>query len=89
MFNLFKKDKHNKNQPRLPALMDLNNHPIQEGDIVESLRYDLGRCKINRVGNGYEYESLKTGEKVSWVKMIDATTENQKVEKIIEENPNS
>ena len=89
MFNLFKKGKHNKDKPKLPALMDLNNQPIQEGDIVESLRYDLGRCKINRVGNGYEYESLKTGDKVSWVKMIDATTENQKVKKITEENANS
>ena len=89
MFNLFKKDKHNKNKSKLPSLMDLNNQPIQEGDIVESLRYDLGRCKIKRVGNSYEYESLKTGEKVSWVKMIDATTENQKVKKITEENPNS
>lgn len=89
MFNLFKKGKHNKDKPKLPTLMDLNNQPIQEGDIVESLRYDLGRCKVNRVGNGYEYESLETGDKVNWVKMIDATTENQKVKKITKENPNS
>ncbi len=89
MFNLFKKGKHNKTKLKLPALMDLNNQPIQEGDIVESLRYDLGRCKVNRVGNGYEYESLETGYKVSWIKMIDASTENQKVKKIIEEDPNS
>ncbi len=89
MFNLFKKGKHNKDKPKHPTLMDLNNQPIQEGDIVESLRYDLGRCKVNRVGNGYEYESLETGDKVSWVKMIDATTENQKVKKITKENPNS
>lgn len=85
MFNFFKKGKHNNDKPKLPALLDLNNQPILEGDIVESLRYDLGRCKVNRVGNGYEYESLETGDKVSWVKMIDASTENQKVEKIIEE----
>jgi len=89
MFNLFKKGKHNKDKAKLPTLMDLNNQPIQEGDIVESLRYDLGRCKVHRVGNGYEYESLETGDKVSWVKMIDATTENQKVEKITKEKPNS
>ena len=89
MFNWFKKGKRNNDKPKLPALMDLNNQPIQEGDIVESLRYDLGRCKVNRVENGYEYESLKSGDKVSWVKMIDASTENQKVKKIIEENPNS
>ncbi|GAJ22064.1 unnamed protein product, partial [marine sediment metagenome] len=31
---------------------------------------------------GYVYESLETGKRVNWAKMIDASTENQKVRKI-------
>ncbi|UCG26887.1 MAG: hypothetical protein JSV24_07865, partial [Bacteroidales bacterium] len=57
-------------------------NPLKEGDIVESLRYEMGRCKILVTEEGYIYESLDTGKRVSWAKMIDATTENQKVRKI-------
>lgn len=77
MFGLFKK-KPKEKQP--PKLLDLNSNPINEGDIVTSLRYDLGQCKVVLEGLEYFYESLeKQGERVSYVKMVDAITENQKV----------
>ena len=81
MFNLFKKKR--KEEPNLPELVDLNNLPLQEGDEVESLRYDLGRCRLILSDGSYVYESLTSGERVSWLKMIDAATENQKVKKIV------
>ncbi len=86
MFNLFKKK--NETQPKeTPAkpsieLSDLNGIPLQEGDVVDCLRYDLGRCKIVLVGKIYRYESLATGQQVSWLRMIDASTNLQKVRKI-------
>lgn len=80
MFGLFKKKKQ---EPGLPVLKDLENTPLTEGDFVEALRYDLGKCKLLVIDNSYVYESVATGEKVSWLKMIDASTENQKVKKII------
>ena len=80
MFGLFKKKKQ---EPGLPVLKDLENTPLAEGDFVEALRYDLGKCKLLVIDNSYVYESEATGEKVSWLKMIDASTENQKVKKII------
>ncbi|MEO1049104.1 MAG: hypothetical protein AAFX87_00645 [Bacteroidota bacterium] len=84
MFNFFKRKKQKK-EITLPSLLDLNNLPLQAGDIVESLRYDLGKCRVEQEGNGFVYVSLDSGEKVSWLKMIDAATENQKVKKIVEE----
>ena len=80
MFGLFKKKKQ---EPGLPVLKDLENTPLTEGDFVEALLYDLGKCKLLVIDNSYVYESVATGEKVSWLKMIDASTENQKVKKII------
>ncbi len=80
MFNLFNKKKKEKNN--LPPLADLDDNPIKEGDHVISLRYDLGECRIINSENGIEYESLETGERVSWLRMIDAATERQKVNKI-------
>lgn len=79
MFNIFKKK---KKKDSLPPLNDLNNKPLQEGDIVMSLRYEMGKCVIKKTEKGYEYESLETGKTVSWLKMIDASTENQKVKKV-------
>ncbi len=61
---------------------DIDGNPLQEGDTVQSLRYDLGRCRLVRTDAGMTYESLDNGGKVSWVKMIDAATKNQKVRKI-------
>ncbi len=78
MFGLFKKK---ENKDKLPQLMDLNNNPLKEGDIVEALRYELGRCKLLLINEQYIYESIETGKQVSWLKMIDASTDNQKVKK--------
>jgi hypothetical protein len=85
MFNFFKK----KAQPEKantppPQLADINQFPLQEGDLVEALRYDLGKCKLTRTEKGYVYESLATGEQVSWLRMVDAITQLQKVKKITE-----
>lgn len=79
MFGLFKK----KEEDKLPQLTDLNNHPLTAGDLVEVLRYDLGKSKLILVDNNYYYESIKNGEQVSWLKMIDASSDRQKVKKII------
>lgn len=61
---------------------DFDGQPLKEGDIVMSLRYDLGECRIIMTENGYSYESVKTGEKVNYAKMIDAGTGYQKVRKL-------
>jgi hypothetical protein len=61
---------------------DFDGQPLKEGDIVMSLRYDLGECRIIMTENGYAYESVKTGEKVNYAKMIDAGTGCQKVRKL-------
>lgn len=79
MFGIFKK-KDKKPQP--PQLTDLNNNELIAGDVVEALRYDLGTCKIILEGNTYYYQPLDGGKKVSWLKMIDASTDCQKVKKI-------
>jgi len=83
MFSFFKKKKPEKS---LPPLNDLNNHPLGVGDKVLSHRYDLGNCIIKEVDGKIVYESIQSGEQVSWVRMIDAVTDNQKVSKIIEED---
>ena len=80
MFGLFKKK---EKREKLPKLLDLEGNPLTPGDEVMSMRYNLGKCRINATENGVEYESIETGEKVSWVKMIDASTDNQKVKKVI------
>ena len=61
---------------------DFDGQPLNEGDMVMSLRYDLGECRIILTENGFAYESLKTGEKVNYAKMIDAGTGYQKVRKL-------
>lgn len=81
MLNLFKNKKNEKPGSK-PKMVDLDENPLQEGDTVDALRYNLGRCKIIKDEEGaYWYESLKTGERVTWLKMIDAATECQKVKK--------
>lgn len=79
MFGLFKR-KPKEKQP--PMLLDLNGKPISEGDKVTSLRYDLGECNVVLEGLIYYYESVESGQRVAYVKMVDAITENQKVLKI-------
>ncbi len=81
MFGLFKKNK----KDTLPKLTDLDDKLLVPGDIVDVLRYELGRSKLLLIDNVYFYESIKTGEKVSWLKMIDASSDRQKVKKVIEE----
>ena len=86
MLNLFKKRKNNKSKKSSPILLDLDNNPLQVGDRIMSLRYEMGECLIIQNENGIEYESVENGKKVSWLKMIDASTDKQKVRKILPEN---
>lgn len=65
-----------------PELLDVDGNIINENDIVESLRYDMGKCRVELEGLQYFYVSIETGQKVSYVKMIDAITEQQKVKKV-------
>jgi hypothetical protein len=78
MTSLFKR-KQKKNRLKF---YDFEGQPLKEGDIVMSLRYDLGECRIIMTETGYAYESLATGEKVHYAKMIDAGTGYQKVRKL-------
>ena len=75
MFGLFKKKK------RAVTLFDLDGNELDDGDIVLSLRYEMGECKLVRTENGFEYQSIEGDTKMSWLKMIDAATERQKVRK--------
>lgn len=81
MINFFKRKKDNETKSK-PQLVDLDQNPLKEGDLVDSFRYELGRCRVLKDEDGFWYESLKTGEKVSWLKMIDAATDCQKVKKV-------
>lgn len=78
MFGLFKKK---PKEPTVPQISDINGVPLEEGDVVISQRYDLGESKIILDGLHFYYESIETGEKISFTKMVDAITGNQKVEK--------
>jgi len=80
LFSFFKKK--SRENKKLPRLADLNDNPLKEGDIVISHRYELGECKILNTENGIEYESISSGKRVSWLRMIDAATEKQKVNKV-------
>ena len=80
MFGLFNKSKKNK----MPPLIDLEGNPLKTGDLVMSYRYDLGKCLIVQEDENYYYQSVGSEEKVHWLKMVDAATENQKVRKIEE-----
>ena len=41
----------------------------------------MGECKLVMTDNGLEYQSIEGDTQVSWLKMIDAATERQKVRK--------
>ena len=75
MFGIFK-----KKQKEL-VLYDLEGNPLAEGDIVLSLRYDMGECRLVMTEKGFEYQSIGSDTKMTWRKMIDAATERQKVRK--------
>lgn len=80
MFNLFK-----RKQKRESSILfeDLDGNPLSEGDIVEALRYELGKSKIIKEEGELYYQSIEKGDKVSYIKMIDAATKRQKVYKEI------
>ena len=79
MIRFFKK-KPRKKFP--PQLLDMDGVPIQEGDEVISHRYELGRCNVTLEALHYFYLSKENEKKVSYTKMIDAITGNQKVKKV-------
>jgi len=85
MFGLFKKKEKKKEKP---PLVDLDQNPLNEGDMVMCLRYEMGLSKIIETENGLVYESVATGKQESWLRMIDAATEFQKVKKV-DENDHS
>ena len=72
----------NKSGKHKPAFADLDGQPLKDGDIVMSLRYDMGESRIVKTETGMVYESVKTGTRVEWDKMIDAATGYQKVRKL-------
>lgn len=63
-------------------LVDLDSMPLSNGDKVNSLRYGLGECILHITEAEIYYESVNSGERISYTKMVDATTELQKVRKI-------
>lgn len=79
MFGWFKKK---TKEPQARKLQDLNNNELAVGDEVDSLRYKLGRCTVVDTAQGIMYESQETKKQVHWTKMIDASTELQKVYKV-------
>jgi hypothetical protein len=81
MFNFFKKKKKDNEISNL-KMVDLDQNPLKIGDIVDALRYDLGKSKIVETEKGMAYKSIETGKVVTWHLMIDAATEFQKVKKI-------
>jgi len=81
MAGLFSSGKKKAGKSKL-QFVDLEGQAMKEGDVVMSLRYDLGESKIINTESGLAYESLKTGEQVPWAKMIDAATGFQKVRKL-------
>jgi len=85
LFDFLKKNPEKKRNAaeNKPLMADLEQNPLAVGDLVEALRYDLGKCRVVQGAAGYEYESLTTGERVSWLRMIDAASHLQKVKKSI------
>ena len=77
-----------KKKPKetIPQIMDIDGNPIFEGDTVFAQRYELGKCKVELVERQFFYVSLASGQKVSYVKMIDAITGYQKVKKDLVNN---
>jgi len=61
---------------------DLEGQSLKAGDHVMSHRYDMGECRIVETDTGLAYQSLATGQQVSYVKMIDAATGYQKVKRL-------
>ncbi len=81
MFNFFKKKGKADKSSNL-RMVDLDQNPLKPGDIVDALRYDLGKSKVIEMEKGLAYESIETGKVVTWHLMVDAATELQKVKKL-------
>lgn len=77
----FLKKKPKKKEP--PELIDMAGNLIQEGDVVISERYELGTCDVTLEGLQFFYVSQDSEKSVSYVKMVDAISGNQKVRKIL------
>lgn len=60
----------------------MEQQPLAVGDRVESLRYDLGISVLVEEADGIYYRSEKDGRKIHWTRMIDASTQFQKVKKL-------
>ena len=80
----FLKFKKNDLPKDTPLMMDLENKPLNEGDIVDALRYDMGKSRVIMTEKGLSYESMENGKVVSWHYMVDAATSLQKVKKLEE-----
>ena len=79
---IFKAKSGKKETEASLKLADLDAKPLQDGDHVLSLRYGLGECILRAGDEGIFYESLETGERVSYTRMVDASTNFQKVRKL-------
>ena len=71
-----------KSRKSKQQFVDLEGQSLKVGDTVMSLRYDLGESRIVQTDQGLAYESLATGQQVSYIRMIDAATGYQKVKKL-------
>lgn len=80
MFKSLFKKKPKEKQP--PQLQDINGNPIMAGDRVESQRYELGECTVELEGLEFFYQSVEKDDRVSYTRMVDAITGNQKVLKL-------
>lgn len=81
MSGLFSRGKDRPGKGKI-RFVDLEGQELKAGDVVMSLRYELGESRIITTESGPEYESVESGERVSWSKMIDAATGYQKVRKL-------
>lgn len=81
MFSLFKKKARDNGTGNL-QMADLDRNPLKPGDVVDALRYDLGKSRVIETEKGLAYESIESGKVVSWHLMVDASTELQKVRKV-------
>ncbi len=82
MFSFLKLKKRQENGSNNVRFADMDGQALGEGDRVMAYRYELGESTIIKDGKTYYYQSDKTGEKISWSKMVDAATKFQKVKKI-------
>jgi hypothetical protein len=82
MFDFLKRKERN-NGTSSPQMADLDRNPLKPGDVVDALRYGLGRSKVIETEKGLAYESIETGKIVTWHLMVDAATELQKVRKVV------